>query len=155
VTLITIKEKIPFGEQCRHPPCKQRGTHTNHRHKDCRFKYGDQPSPKHPNLVKAPSKSKDNKSKRESSSQARPFATATANNDRRCYICNDPNHLSNACPQKGKKLKANRSFMALFEASFPKPEAKECASRMIDAWDEDHICPSCIKPRFFAHECNP
>ncbi len=53
------------------------------------------------------------------------------------------------------KLKANRSFMALFEASFPKPEAKECAQRMIDAWDEDHICPSCIKPCFFAHECSP
>ncbi len=79
--------------------CKQRGTHTNHRHKDCRFKDGDQPSPKHPNLGKAPTKSKDNKSKRESSSQARPFATATANNDRRCYICNDLNHLSkcNSC----------------------------------------------------------
>jgi hypothetical protein len=63
-------------------------------------------------------------------------------------ICNDPNHLSNACPQKDKnkkhaqsKLKANRSFMALFDASFPKPEAKECAQRIIDAWDEDHICP--------------
>jgi hypothetical protein len=25
---------------------------------------------------------------------------------------------------------------------------------MIDAWDEDHICPSCIQPSFFAHECN-
>jgi hypothetical protein len=83
-------------------------------------------------------------------------------NDRRCYICNDPNHLSNACSQKDKnkqhahsKLAANRSFMALFKASFPKPEDKECAQRMIDAWDEDHICPSCIKPCFFAHECNP
>ncbi len=45
--------------------------------------------------------------------------------------------------------------MALFEASFPNPGAKECASRMIHAWDEDDICPSCIKPCFFAHECNP
>jgi hypothetical protein len=45
--------------------------------------------------------------------------------------------------------------MALFEASFSKPGAKECASRMIHAWDEDDICPSCIKPCFFAHECNP
>ncbi len=26
---------------------------------------------------------------------------------------------------------------------------------MIDAWDEDHICSSCIQPSFFAHECNP
>ncbi len=154
--------KIPFGEQCRHPPCKQRGTHTNHRHKDCRFKDGDQRSPKHPNLGKAPTNGKDNKAKRDSSSQARPFAPTPATNDRRCYICNDPNHLSNACPQKGKnkqlaqnKLKANRSFTALFEASFPKPGAKECASRMIHAWDEDDICPSCIRPCFFAHECNP
>jgi hypothetical protein len=45
--------------------------------------------------------------------------------------------------------------MALFEASFQKQEAKDCAQRMIDAWDEDHICPSCVKPCFFAHECNP
>ena len=26
---------------------------------------------------------------------------------------------------------------------------------MIDAWDEDHICSSCIQPSFFAQECNP
>ncbi len=26
---------------------------------------------------------------------------------------------------------------------------------MIDAWDEDNICLSCILPCFFAHECNP
>ncbi len=156
------KGKVPFGEQCRNPSCKQRGTHTNHRHKDCRFKDGDHRSPKHPNLGKAPIKDKTNKAKRDSSSQARPFAPTPATNDRRCYICNDSNHLSNACPQKGKnkqlaqnKLKANRSFMALFEASFPKPGAKECASRMINAWDEDDICPSCIRPCFFAHECNP
>ena len=25
---------------------------------------------------------------------------------------------------------------------------------MIDTWDED-ICPSCIQPSFFAHECSP
>ncbi len=30
-----------------------------------------------------------------------------------------------------------------------------CASRMIDAWDEEHICSSYIQPSFFAHECNP
>jgi hypothetical protein len=150
------KGKIPLGEQCRNPRCKERGTHANHRHKDCRFKDGDQHQPKHPNLGKAPIKDKHNKAKRDSSSQARPSAPTPATNDRRCYICNDPNHLSNACPQKGKnkqlaqnKLKANRSFMALFDASFPKP------SRMIHAWDEDDICPSCIKPCFFAHECNP
>ncbi len=102
---LTWVKKIHSGEQCRHPLCKQRGTHTNHRHKDCRIKNGEQQSPKHPNLGKAPTKSKDYKSKRDSSSQARLFPTTTANNDRRCYICNDPNHLSPSCPQKDKNKK--------------------------------------------------
>jgi hypothetical protein len=43
------KGKIPIGEQCRRTNCKQRGSYTNHRHKDCRYKNGDQTSPKHPN----------------------------------------------------------------------------------------------------------
>jgi len=156
------KGKIPIGEQCRRTNCKQRGSYTNHRHKDCRYKNGDQASHEHPNLGKAPSKNKDNKSNSDTTSQMRSYAPISASNDRRCYICNNPNHLSNACPQKGKnkqdaqnKLKANRSFMALFEAYFPKPEPRACALRMIDAWDEDNICPSCILPCFFAHECNP
>ncbi len=54
------KGKIRFSEQCRNPLCKQRDTHTTHRHKDCRLKDGTQPSPKHPNLGRAPTKSKDN-----------------------------------------------------------------------------------------------
>jgi hypothetical protein len=70
------------------------------------------------------------------------------------FICNDPQKDKNK-KHAQSKLKAIRSFMALFDASFTKPEARECAQRMIDAWDEDHIYPSCIKPCFFAHECNP
>jgi hypothetical protein len=61
---------IPVSEQCRNAGCQQRGTHLNHRHKDCRYKKGAQPPLKHPNLGKAPAKSKDNKFKRDSSSQA-------------------------------------------------------------------------------------
>ncbi len=63
--------------------------------------------------------------------------------------------IQHLTPWEIGEIEHNRSFMALFEASFPKPGAKECASRMIHAWDEDDICPSCIKPCFFAHECNP
>jgi hypothetical protein len=48
----TEQRKIPFSEQCRNPPCKQRVTNTNHRHKDCRYTDGIQPSPKHPTWVK-------------------------------------------------------------------------------------------------------
>ncbi len=55
---------IPVSEQCRNAGCQQRGTHLHHRHKDCRYKDGAQPPFKHPNLGKAPAKSKDNKSKR-------------------------------------------------------------------------------------------
>ncbi len=131
------KGKIPIGEQCRRTNCRQRGTNNNHRHQECRYKGGDQTSHEHPNLGKVPSKNKDNKSNSDASSQVRSYAPASANNDCRCYICNDPNHLANAFPQKGKnkqdakkKLAANRNFMALFEASFPKPEPRACASRM-------------------------
>ena len=64
-------------------------------------------------------------------------------------------------PTKGKhkqnaktKLQTNKSFLTLFKSSFPTLDQQACASRMIDAWDEDSICSSCIQPSFFAHECN-
>jgi hypothetical protein len=69
--------------------------------------------------------------------------------------------LANACPQKGKhkqnakaKLTKNKSFLTLFKSSFPTHDQQACATRMIDAWDED-TCSSCILPSFFAHECDP
>ena len=156
------KGKVPFGKHCRRPACKQRGTYKTHTHDECRFKDDKSSSVqlKHPNLGKAPQKGKDHKSKSDIKSPAP--APAANNNDRRCYICNDPHHLANACPQKGKhkqnakqKLHANKSFLTLFKSSFPSQDQQACASRMIDAYDEDHICPSCILPSFFAHECNP
>ena len=155
------KGKVPFGKHCRRSSCKQRGTHKNHTHDDCRFKDRDASSTphKHPNLGKAPRKNKDQKSKSDVKSPA-PVPAAN-NHDRKCYICNDPNHLANACPQKGKhkhkakaKLQANKSFMTLFKSSFPSLDQQACATRMIDTWGEDHICSSCIQPSFFAHECN-
>ena len=155
------KGKVPFGKHCRRASCKQRGTHKNHAHDDCRFKDRDASSTshKHPNLGKAPRKNKDYKSKSDIKSPAP--VPAAINHDRKCYICNDPNHLANACPQKGKhkhkakaKLQANKSFMTLFKSSFPSLEQQACATRMIDTWGEDHICSSCIQPSFFAHECN-
>ena len=156
-----VKRNVPFGKHCRRPSCKQRGTHTNHTHDECRYK-DDKSSvvqPKHPNLGKAPRKNKDQKSKSDIKSPA-PFQVAN-NNGRKCYICNDPNHLANACPQKGKhkqnaksKLHANKSFLTLFKSSFTTPDQQACASRMIDAFDEEHICSACIQPSFFAHECN-
>jgi hypothetical protein len=107
-------------------------------------------SHKHPNLGKAPNKNKDHKCKSDTSSPA-SLPAATNNNVRKCYICSDPNHLANACPQKSKhkqnakttKLKANKSFfLALFKSSFSSQNEQACASRMIDAWDEDAVPPA-------------
>jgi hypothetical protein len=156
------KGRVPFGKHCRRTSCKQRGTHKTHMHDECRFKDDKSSSVqhKHPNLGKAPRKHKDHKSKSDVKSPAP--AQVASNNGRKCYICNDPNHLANACPQKGKhkqnaktKLQTNKSFLTLFKSSFPSLDQQTCASRMIDAWDEDHICSSCIQRSFFAHECNP
>ncbi len=154
--------KVPFGEHCRRPSCKQRGTHTTHKHSECRYRDDDKTSSnKHPNLGKAPYKAKDHKSKSDTTSQASLPAASATNNVRKCYTCGDPNHLANAGPQKSKhkqnaktKLKANKSFLALFKSSFSTQNEQACASRMIDAWDEEGICSSCIQPCFFAHECN-
>ncbi len=115
------KGKVPFGEHCHRLSCKQRGTHTTHKHSECRYKDDDKiSSHKHPNLGKAPYKAKDHKSKSDTTSQA--SLPAPTNNVRKCYTCGDPNHLANACPQKSKhklnaktKLKANKSFLALFK----------------------------------------
>jgi hypothetical protein len=37
-----LKNSIPYGEQCRRTPCKDRGTNINYRHIECRFKHKDQ-----------------------------------------------------------------------------------------------------------------
>jgi hypothetical protein len=110
-------------------------------------------------LGKAPSKNKDHKSKSDVKSPA--TVQVASNNVRKCYICNDPNHLANACPQKGKhkqnakaKLQKNKSFLTLFKSCFPTLDQQACATRMINAWGED-TCSSCILPSFFAHECDP
>jgi hypothetical protein len=124
--------KVPFGEHCRRPSCKQRGTHTTHKHSECFYRDDNKTSfNKHPNLGKAPYKAKDHKSKSDTASQASLSAASATNNVRKCYTCGDPNHLANACPQKSKhkqnvksKLKANKSFLALFKSSFSTQKSK-------------------------------
>ena len=156
--------KVPFGKHCRRPACKQRGTHKTHTHEECRYKddHSSSVQHKHPNLGKAPRKGKDHRSKGDIKSPAPAPSQVATDNVRKCYICNDPKHLANACPQKGKhkqnaknKLYANKSFLTLYKSSFPLQDQQACATRMIESWGEDHICSSCILPSFFAHECNP
>jgi hypothetical protein len=87
------KGKISFGEQCRRINCKQRGTNVNHRHDECRFKDVDH-AVKHPNLGKAPSKKKDQRSNNSGTTSQASTPSAERNTVRKCYICSDPNHLA-------------------------------------------------------------
>jgi hypothetical protein len=56
------------SDQCRRQKCRERSTHTNHTHSECKFKESD--TPKHSNLGKAPAKKQRN-SKTNSSQPAK------------------------------------------------------------------------------------
>ncbi len=85
---------------------------------------------------------------------------STESGERRCYICNQPGHLANACPSKGK-IKAgaqnllfkNKSFMALWQSSFADQEQQQCATRLLKSWGDD-LCPTCMGELSFDHRCD-
>ena len=164
------KPRIPENEQCRRPTCRERGNHLNHSHAKCRFADA---STRHPNLGKAPGK----KGKKPGSSSTggknhtpaqRPNTPATKaasgttfSEKRLCYICSSEDHLANACPQKEqnksrarKTLKKDRNFMALWDEKFQSMEEKQCADRVLDAWDDSNVCPICIKQMEKGHKCD-
>ena len=168
--------KIPTKLQCRRAQCVERGTHANHSHKDCRFK-GENTHKKpanmdrkHPNLGKAPRKTTKTFAKTKPDTTVNNKDTipnkeagkeAAGDGQRRCFICNSPAHLANACPQKithkansKKRLNNNKSFMALWRTQLKTPEEQQCASRLLDAWGDDDRCPQCIQPMYFGHECS-
>ena len=164
------KIRIPESEQCRRPTCRERGNHLNHSHAKCRFADA---SPRHPNLGKAPGKKgkkpggSSTAAKTHSPAQ-RPFKapakTASANTPgekRLCYICSSEDHLANACPQKEQNksrarsfLTKDRNFMALWDEKFQSTEEKQCADRVLDAWDDSNVCPICIKQMEKGHKCD-
>ena len=163
------KPRIPESEQCRRPTCRERGNHLNHSHAKCRFANA---STRHPNLGKAPGKNPSKKIKPagESDQQRakrtqKPAATAanasTSTEKRLCYICSSPDHLANACPQKEqnksrarKTLTKDRNFMALWDEKFQTTEEKQCADRILNAWDDSNVCPICIQHMETGHKCD-
>jgi hypothetical protein len=155
------------SDHCRRQRCRDRGTHTTHSHADCKFKESDphkksESDPKkHPNLGKAPAK----KQRNTKTTASRPEKHAHTvqfkeSGERRCYICNQPDHLANACPSKGK-IKAgaqnwlykNKSFMALWQSSFADQEQQQCATRLLKSWGDD-LCPTCMGELLFDHRCD-
>ncbi len=91
------------SDHCRRQRCRDRGTHTNHSHSDCKFKESDtnkkeSDTKNHPNLGKAPAK----KQRNTKTNASRPEKHATTPQAKgfggtRCYICNQPDHLANGC----------------------------------------------------------
>ena len=122
-----------------------------HSHSDCKFKdsdtnkKSDSDPKKHPNLGTAPAKTQRNS--KTNASRPEKHANTSQSKDsgeRRCYICNQPGHLANACPSKGKikagaqnSLFKNKSFMALWQSSFADQEQQNCATRLLKSWGDD------------------
>jgi hypothetical protein len=150
-------KKIKSNDQCRRQKCRERGTHTNHTHNECKFKESD--ATKHKNLGNAPAKKQRNAKTNSSQPTKNAQAPKAPNaNGAKCYICNQPDHLANACPSKGK-IKAgaqasNKSFMALWQSSFADSEQQKCAAKLLKAWGDD-LCPTCNCEISFDHRCDP
>ena len=153
-------KKIKSNDQCRRQKCRERGTHTNHTHNECKFKESD--ATKHKNLGNAPAKKQRNAKTNSSQPTKNAQAPKAPNaNGAKCYICNQPDHLANACPSKGKikagaqaSLYKNKSFMALWQSSFADSEQQKCATRLLKAWGDD-LCPTCNCEISFDHRCDP
>ena len=160
------KPRIPESEQCRRPTCRERGNHLNHSHAKCRFANA---SSRHPNLGKAPItrktkpavESKEQRAKRANKPAATAASASTPSEKRLCYICSSPDHLANACPQKEqnksrarKTLTKDKNFMALWDEKFQSTEEKQCADRILDAWDDSNVCPICIQQMETGHKCD-
>ncbi len=127
------------SDQCRRQKCPERGTHTYHTHSECKFKESD--TPRHLNLGKAPAKkqrnSKTNSSQPTKNAQAPKAPNA---NGAKCYICNQPDHLANACPSKGKLKLALRHRFTKIKASWRYGKAHSPIAINRNA------PPSCSKP---------
>ena len=153
-------KKIKSNDQCRRQKCRERGTHTNHTHNECKFKESD--ATKHKNLGNAPAKKQRNAKTNSSQPTKNAQAPKAPNaNGAKCYICNQPDHLANACPSKGKikagaqaSLYKNKSFMALWQSSFADSEQQKCATKLLKAWGDD-LCPTCNCEISFDHRCDP
>jgi hypothetical protein len=160
-------KRTKSGDHCRRQRCRDRGTNVNHTHDDCKFKESDtlkkteSDRKHHPNLGRAPGK----KPRNTKTTPSRPEKNANTSQfkeagERRCYICNQPDHLANACPSKGKikagaqkSLYKNKSFMALWQSSFADKEQQQCATRLLKSWGDD-LCPTCMGELSFDHRCD-
>jgi hypothetical protein len=139
------------SDHCRSQRCRDRGTHTNHSHSDCKFKESDtnkkESDPKnHPNLGRAPGKMQRNIKTNASRPEKHTAPPQTkGSGGARCYICNQPDHLANACSSKGK-IKAGAQNLLYKKTIF-------MATRLLKSRGDD-LCPTCMGELSFHHRCD-
>ena len=171
----TDSPKVRSNEQCRRKSCQQRGTHINHTHKDCRFKDSERADdrkprsladPKrrkdarHPNLGQAPPKKTRNP--KSGASTTKDVTTKDVKPETRtCYICNKPGHIAPNCPDKAAhkqnaqaKLFKNKNFMVLWQETWDDRDEQVCATRVVNSWGDDNLCPTCHKAFTLDHRCD-
>ena len=153
-------KRISSKDYCKTPSCRKRGTHKNHTHSECKFKESTSTT-KHPNLGNAPAKKQRNAKTNASQPVKNAFTPPVKSDERKCYTCGKPGHLSNACPDKGRikagaqsSLNKNKSFMALWQSSFTDAAQQQCATRCLKSWGDD-VCSTCLGELSFDHRCDP
>ncbi len=154
-------KRIASKDHCKSTSCRKRGTHKNHTHDECRFKESDT-SAKHPNLGNAPAKKQRNAKTNSSQPAKNAFTPHVKSDERKCYTCRKPGHLSNACPDKCRikagaqsSLNKNKSFiMALWQSSFANAAQQQCVTRCLKSWGDD-VCSTCLGELSFDHRCDP
>ena len=118
-------KRIKSSDQCKRKDCKRRGTSKNHTHEGCKFKESEFNKNPFTNVGKAPPKKTRNAKTNASQPAKNASASFAKTDERKCYTCGKPGHLSNVCPEKTKikahaqsALYKNKSFMALLQTSF-------------------------------------
>ncbi len=49
----------------------------------------------------------------------------------------------------------NKNFMVLWQESWDDQDEQACATRVVEAWGDDNLCPMCHKDFTFNHRCDP
>ncbi len=109
---------------------------------------------RHPNLGQAPLK------KARNPKAGAPSISDNKPETRTCYICKKPGHIAPNCPDKAAhkqnaqaKFFKNKNFMVLWQEAWDDHDEQVCATRVVNSWGDDNLCPICHKTFSLDHRC--